>query len=95
MCDKEVVQLPEILQSLTTGMPKVLVQRAEEIFPALKKNMVSVFCMIGIVSSCSLMIAVAGVFDIVVNETELGDVQICFLSLVLIWAVHFVCIKFI
>jgi hypothetical protein len=75
-------------------------------FPALKKNMVSVLCMIGIVSSYSLMIAVAGVFDIVVprqnyiviTKTEwpsctiraLGDVQNCFLSLVLIWAVHFV-----
>jgi hypothetical protein len=43
-------------------MPKVLLQRAEEIFPALKKNMVSVLCMVGIVSSCSVMIAVAGVF---------------------------------
>ena len=26
------------------------------------------------------------------TKTELGDMQICFLSLVLIWAVHFVCI---
>jgi hypothetical protein len=48
-----------------TRMPRVLVERTEELFPALKENMVSVLCMIGIVSS-SLMIAVAGVFDVVV-----------------------------
>jgi hypothetical protein len=47
-------------------MLKVTFKRAEEEFPALKENMMSVLCMIGIVSSCSLMIAVAGVFDIVV-----------------------------
>jgi hypothetical protein len=67
MCDKEVVKSHEMLQTLGTRMPKVLVQRAEEIFPFLKKNMVSVLCMIGIVSS-SLMIAVAGVFDVVVPK---------------------------
>jgi hypothetical protein len=42
MCDKDVVKLRESPQSFTTGMPKVLLQRAEEIFPALKENMVSV-----------------------------------------------------
>ena len=47
-------------------MRKVLVQLAEEVFPALKKNMVSVLCMIGIVLSSSLLIAVAGVFYIIV-----------------------------
>jgi len=62
MCDKEDVKLHEILQSLAKRTPKVLVQRAKEIFPALKKNMVSVLCMTGIVSS-SLMIA--SVFDVV------------------------------
>ena len=66
MCDKEFVKLDESLQSRTAGMPKVLVQRAEEIFPALKENMVSVLCMIGSVLSCSVMTAVAGVFDVVV-----------------------------
>jgi len=66
MCDKEVVNVHENLRSLTAGMPKVLVQRAEEIFPALKENMVSVVRMIGSVLSCSLMIAVAGVFEVVV-----------------------------
>jgi hypothetical protein len=66
MCDKEVVELHVNLQSPATRMPKAPVLRAEEVFPALKKNMVSVLCMIGIVSSYSLVIAVAGVFDIVV-----------------------------
>ena len=66
MCEKEAVKLRENLQSFAPRMLKVLLQWAEEVFPALKKNMVSVLCMIGIVSSCSLMIAVAGVFDIVV-----------------------------
>lgn len=65
MCDKEVV-LHENLLFLAARMPKVLVERAEEIFPALKENMVSVLCMIRIVLSCSLMIAFAGVFDVVV-----------------------------
>jgi hypothetical protein len=64
MCDKEVAKLHGSPQYLTTGMPKVLVQRAEKIFPALQKNMVSVLCRLGIVSSCSLTIAVAGVFDV-------------------------------
>jgi hypothetical protein len=66
MCDEEAVKFHDNLQSLAPRMWKVLVQRAEEVFPALKKNMVSVLCMVGIVLSCSLLIAVAGVFDIVV-----------------------------
>ena len=41
MCEEEVLRVQESLQSLTTGTPKVLVQRAEEIFTAVKKNMVS------------------------------------------------------
>lgn len=65
MCDK-VVKLRESMQSEATRMLKVLVQRAEEMFPALKEDMVSVLYMIGIVLSCSPMIAVAGVFDVVV-----------------------------
>ena len=68
MCDKEVVKLPENLHSFTTGIPKVLVQWAEEMFPALKENMMSVLCMIGIVSSSSVMIAVAGVFNVVPRQ---------------------------
>jgi len=68
MCDKKVVKVDESLQALTTGMPKVLVQRAEEMFPALKENMVSVLCIIRIALSCSLMIALAGVFDVVLRQ---------------------------
>jgi hypothetical protein len=54
MCDKEVLKLCEVLQSLTR-MLKILLQRAEQTFPALKENMVSALCMKGIVSACSLM----------------------------------------
>ena len=64
MCDKEGGRLQENVQCHAERMPKVVVQRAEEIFPALQKNMVSVLCRLGIVSSCSLMITVASVFDI-------------------------------
>ena len=64
MCDKEAGRSQENLQSLAKRMPKVQVQRAEEIFPALQKNMVSVLCRLGIVLSCSLMIGFAGVFDV-------------------------------
>ena len=59
-------QVLEIIYHRRRRMPKIILQRVEEEFPTLKENMVSVLCMIGIVSSCSLMIAVAGVFDIVV-----------------------------
>jgi hypothetical protein len=44
MCDKEVLNLPEILQSLATRRSKILLRRAEEIFPALKQSMVSDLC---------------------------------------------------
>jgi hypothetical protein len=36
----EVLKSPEVLQSSTIKMPKILLQRAEEIFPALKESMV-------------------------------------------------------
>jgi hypothetical protein len=62
VCEKEVVNLNENLLS-------ILVQRVEEIFPALKDNMVSVLCMIGIVSSF-LIIAGAGVFDLVPRQNQ-------------------------
>jgi len=39
MCDKEAVNLRENLQFLAPRMLKVTLQRAEEVFPALKKNM--------------------------------------------------------
>jgi hypothetical protein len=62
MCDKEAGRSQENMQSLVKRIPKV--QQAEEIFPALQKNMVSVLCRLGIVLSCSQMIALAGVFDV-------------------------------
>ena len=68
MCDKEVGKLQENLQPVAKRMLKVLVQRAEEIFPALKRNMVSVLCMLRIVSSCPLMIGFAGAFDVVPRQ---------------------------
>ena len=55
MCDKEAGSSQQNPQPVAERMPKVLVQRAEEIFPALKENMVSVLYMLGIVLSCSLM----------------------------------------
>jgi hypothetical protein len=64
MCDKEVGELQENLQPHPKRMPKVVVQWAEEIFPTLKKNMVSILYMLRIKSSCSLMIGFAGVFDV-------------------------------
>jgi hypothetical protein len=45
MGDEEVLNLHEIQGSHNTKMPKILLQRAEEIFPALKESMVSVVCM--------------------------------------------------
>jgi hypothetical protein len=33
----------EVLKSHATKMPKIFLQRAEEVFPALKENWVSVF----------------------------------------------------
>jgi len=68
MCDKKVGKLQENLQPVAKRMLKVLVQRAEEIFPALKENMVSVLYILRIVSSCSLMIGFAGVFEVVPRQ---------------------------
>jgi len=45
MSGKEVLKLHEVLHSLTTKMPKILLQRAEHKFPALKVSMVGVACM--------------------------------------------------
>jgi hypothetical protein len=72
MCDKEVVNLHENPWSLAVRMLKVLLQQAEEVYPALKKNIVSVLCIIGIILSCSPMIAIAGVFDIVVPRQKIS-----------------------
>ena len=68
MCDKEAGSSQQNPQPAVERMPKVLVQRAEEIFPALKRNMVSVLCMLRIVSSCPLMIGFAGAFDVVPRQ---------------------------
>ena len=68
MCDKEAGSSQQIPQPAVERMPKVLVQRAEEIFPALKENMVSVLYVLGIVLSCSLMTGFAGVFYIVPRQ---------------------------
>ena len=62
MCDKEDVKLHEILQALAKRTPMVLV--------ALKRNMVGGLCMIGIASSSSVMIVVAGVFNVVVRRQK-------------------------
>ena len=43
MCDKDSLSLRNIQQSVPRREPKVILQRAEYIFPALKKNLVSVF----------------------------------------------------
>jgi len=43
MCDKDSLSLQNIQQSVPRREPKVILQRAEYIFPALKNNLVSVF----------------------------------------------------
>jgi len=45
MSDEEVLNLHEVQHSRETKMPNIPLQIAEEIFPALKENMVSVVCM--------------------------------------------------
>jgi hypothetical protein len=41
MCDEGVLNLQKTLQSLGTKVPKIIVQRVDEIFPSLKESMVS------------------------------------------------------
>lgn len=45
MCDGEVLNLHKVLQPPTKKMPKIELQRTEEIFPTVKESMVSVVCM--------------------------------------------------
>jgi len=45
MSDKEVLKSRGVLQSHTANISEVLLQRAEEIFSALKESTVSVVCM--------------------------------------------------
>jgi hypothetical protein len=42
MCDDQVSSLQKTLQSVAKKVPKIIIQRAEKIFPALKEIMVSV-----------------------------------------------------
>jgi hypothetical protein len=42
MCEEQVVDLQSILQSLATRVPRIILQRAEEMFPAVRESMVSV-----------------------------------------------------
>jgi hypothetical protein len=41
-CDKQVSRLHKVQHSLVTRVPRILLQRAEEIFPSVKESMV--FC---------------------------------------------------
>jgi hypothetical protein len=43
MCDKDSSRLQNILQSHPRREPKIILERADYIFPALKNNLVSVF----------------------------------------------------
>jgi len=45
MSDKELLKSHNVPQPGTAKIPKIMLQRAEEIFPALKANRVSVVCM--------------------------------------------------
>jgi hypothetical protein len=42
-CDEDSLSLQNILQSLPRREPKIILQRAEYVFPALKDSLVSVF----------------------------------------------------
>jgi hypothetical protein len=45
MCDERVVDLQSVLQSFARRIPRIILQRAEEMFPALRESLVSVLCM--------------------------------------------------
>jgi hypothetical protein len=42
MCEEQAARLHRIRHSLATGVPRIVVQRAEEIFPALGETVLSV-----------------------------------------------------
>jgi hypothetical protein len=46
MCDEDLLSSRNILQSLPRTEPKIVLQRAEYIFPALKNSLVSVFVLV-------------------------------------------------
>jgi hypothetical protein len=43
-CEERVVGLQSILRSLATRVPRIILERAEEMFPAVRESMVSVLC---------------------------------------------------
>jgi hypothetical protein len=45
MCDERVEDLQRILQSLARRVPRIILQRAEEMFPALRESLATVLCM--------------------------------------------------
>jgi hypothetical protein len=45
MCEEGVVCLQSILRFLATRVPRIILQRAEEIFPAVRESMASGLCM--------------------------------------------------
>jgi hypothetical protein len=45
VCDERVLNLQSILQSLAARVPKIMVQRVEEIYPSLKESLVSGVCL--------------------------------------------------
>jgi len=45
MCDEDSSGLQNILQSVPRREPKIILERAEHIFPALKNSLVSVLCL--------------------------------------------------
>jgi hypothetical protein len=44
MGDEHILNLQEILQPLERRVPRIVLQRVEEIFPALNESLVSVVC---------------------------------------------------
>jgi hypothetical protein len=48
MCDKDSLSLQNIQKSVPRREPKIMLQRAEYIFPALKNSLVSVFVFVHI-----------------------------------------------
>jgi hypothetical protein len=46
MCDKQVLRIKKNLRSLPARVPKIVVPRLDEMFPALKESTVSVLCFV-------------------------------------------------
>jgi hypothetical protein len=44
MCDERVLKAQKILQCPATRVPKIVVQKVEEMYPCLKEGTVSVLC---------------------------------------------------